>query len=202
MLNILQTKIAFADWVKENILNKIATRIVYNGDEETYLKLEVTDTLDLKDTFWILNITYIMRNIINKCCAGIHRKRNMRTHFTNAACGVTRHSYIAGMWRHSRINCKCLCRNKGDSRGTKNRFAYIVCWVKVLIWWSYNCDIYNIRWWSMEYVRKDTYQDRLANFMTDTKRAPSVNNYLINKIKVTSFNSTIRRATDALSKHR
>ena len=54
----------------------------------------------------------------------------------------------------------------------------------------------------MEYVRKDTYQDRLANFMTDTNRAPSVNNYLINKIKVTSFNSTIRRATDALSKHR
>ena len=50
MLNILQTKIAFADWVKENVLNKIATRIVYNGDEETYLKLEVTDTLDLKDT--------------------------------------------------------------------------------------------------------------------------------------------------------
>ena len=49
MLNILQTKIAFADWVKENVLNKIATRIVYNGDEETYLKLEVTDTLDLKD---------------------------------------------------------------------------------------------------------------------------------------------------------
>ena len=37
MLNILQTKIAFADWVKENVLNKIAIRIVYNGDEETYL---------------------------------------------------------------------------------------------------------------------------------------------------------------------
>ena len=50
MLNILQSKIAFADWVKENVLNKIATRIVYNGDEKIYLKLEVTDPLDLKDT--------------------------------------------------------------------------------------------------------------------------------------------------------
>ena len=50
MLNILYTKIAFTDWVKENVLNKIATKIMYNGDEETYLKLEVTDTLDLKDT--------------------------------------------------------------------------------------------------------------------------------------------------------
>ena len=45
MLNILHTKIAFVDWVKE-----IATKIVYDGDEETYLNLEVTDTLDLKDT--------------------------------------------------------------------------------------------------------------------------------------------------------
>ena len=35
MLNILQTKIAFAEWVKENVLNKIATRIVYKGNEET-----------------------------------------------------------------------------------------------------------------------------------------------------------------------
>ena len=50
MPNMLHTKIAFADWVKENVLNKIATKIVYNGDEETYLNLEVTDTLDLKDT--------------------------------------------------------------------------------------------------------------------------------------------------------
>ena len=50
MPNILHTKIAFADWVKENVLNKIATKIVYNGDEETYLNLEVTDNLDLKDT--------------------------------------------------------------------------------------------------------------------------------------------------------
>ena len=50
MLNILHTKIAFADWVKENVLNKITKKIVYNGNEETYLNLEVTDKLDLKDT--------------------------------------------------------------------------------------------------------------------------------------------------------
>ena len=50
MLNILQTKMDSADWVKENILSEIATRIVYNGDKETYLKLKVTDTLHLKDT--------------------------------------------------------------------------------------------------------------------------------------------------------
>ena len=50
MLNILHTKTAFADWVKENVLNKVVTKIAYNGDKETYLKLEVTDTLDLKDT--------------------------------------------------------------------------------------------------------------------------------------------------------
>ena len=50
MLNILHTKIAFVDWVKENVLNKIATRIVYNSDEEMYLNSEVTDTFDLKDT--------------------------------------------------------------------------------------------------------------------------------------------------------
>ena len=43
-------KIAFADWEKENILNKIATRIVYHIDEEICLKLEVIDTIDLKDT--------------------------------------------------------------------------------------------------------------------------------------------------------
>ena len=91
MLNILQTKIAFADWVNENVLNKIATRIVYNGAEETYLKLKVTDTQDLKDTVWTLNMMYIMRNIINKCCAGIYRKRNIRTHFTNTVCGVNKH---------------------------------------------------------------------------------------------------------------
>ena len=50
MLNILHTKTALADCVKENVLNKITIRIVYNGDKETCLKLEVTDTLDLKDT--------------------------------------------------------------------------------------------------------------------------------------------------------
>ena len=49
MLNILHTKIAFVDWVKENVLNKIATKIVYNGDKETYWYLEVTDTLEFKD---------------------------------------------------------------------------------------------------------------------------------------------------------
>ena len=54
----------------------------------------------------------------------------------------------------------------------------------------------------MEYASRDTYQDRLANFMTDTNRAPSINNYLINKIKVTSCYNTIKRATDPLSKHR
>ena len=64
----------------------------------------------------------------------------------------------------------------------------MICW--------YNCDIYNIRCWSMEYVSKDTYQNRIANFTTDTNRAPSINNYyLINKIKVTSFYNTIRSAT-------
>ena len=50
MLNTLHTKIAFADWVKENVFNKIATKIVYSGGEETYLKLEVNDSLDLKAT--------------------------------------------------------------------------------------------------------------------------------------------------------
>ena len=50
MLNILRTKMAFLGWVKENVLNKIATRILYNGEEEKYLKLEVSDTLDLKNT--------------------------------------------------------------------------------------------------------------------------------------------------------
>ena len=68
MLNILQTKIAFADLVKENVLNKIVTRIVYSGDKETCLKLEVADTLVLKDTLWILNMTYIMRNNLQVLC--------------------------------------------------------------------------------------------------------------------------------------
>ena len=34
-----------------------------------------------------------------------------------------------------------------------------------------------------------------------TNRVPSINNYLIKKIKVTSFYNTIRSATDALSVH-
>ena len=46
----------------------------------------------------------------------------------------------------------------------------------------------------MEDVSRDTYQDRLANFTTDTNRTPSINIYLINKIKVTSFYNTIRTA--------
>ena len=50
MRNLLHTKIGFDDWVKENVLNKIATKIVYNGDKQMYLNLEVTDTLDLKNT--------------------------------------------------------------------------------------------------------------------------------------------------------
>ena len=91
MLNILHTKIAFADWVKEKVLNKIVTKIVYNGDEETYLNLQVTDTLDLKDTLWTLHMTYVMGNIINKRRAGIYEIRNIRTHVTNTACGVNRH---------------------------------------------------------------------------------------------------------------
>ena len=54
----------------------------------------------------------------------------------------------------------------------------------------------------MEYVTRGTYQDRLANFMTDTNRVPSINNYLNSHMKVTSFNNMIRRAVDALSKHK
>ena len=54
----------------------------------------------------------------------------------------------------------------------------------------------------MEDVSRDTYQDRLSNFMTDINRTPSINIYLINKIKVTSFCNMIRRAMDALSKYR
>ena len=91
MLNILHTKKAFVDWVKENVLNKIATKILCNGCEETYLSLEVTDILDLKDTLWTLHMTYVMRNVVNKCCFGIYRKRNIRTHVMNTACGVNRY---------------------------------------------------------------------------------------------------------------
>ena len=47
MPNILQIEIAFADSVKENVINKITAIIVYNGDKKTCLKLEVSDTLDL-----------------------------------------------------------------------------------------------------------------------------------------------------------
>ena len=68
--------------------------------------------------------------------------------------------------------------------------------------WRCNCDIYDIRCWSMQDVSRDTYQDRLVNFTTDTNRTPRINIYLISKIKVTSFYNTIRRATDALSKYR
>ena len=83
MLNTLQIKIAFADLVKENVLNKIVTRIVYSGDKETCLKLEVTDTLVLKDTHFGCWTWHTLWETINKCCAGIYRKRNIRTHFTN-----------------------------------------------------------------------------------------------------------------------
>ena len=88
MRNLLHTKIAFDDWVKENVLNKIATKIVYNGDKQMYLNLEVTDPLDLKNTLRTLHMTYVMRNIINKRCAGIYRKGNIRAHVTNTECGV------------------------------------------------------------------------------------------------------------------
>lgn len=50
MLDILLTKIVFADSVKDNVLNKTASRIVYTNDEKKCLKLEVTDFLDWKDT--------------------------------------------------------------------------------------------------------------------------------------------------------
>ena len=52
MLNSLQTKRALTDRVREKILNKIATRIVYNGEKDTYVKLEVADTLDVKDIYF------------------------------------------------------------------------------------------------------------------------------------------------------
>ena len=37
----------------------------------------------------------------------------------------------------------------------------------------------------MEYVSRDTCQDRFVSFTTDTDRAPIINNYLTNKVKVT-----------------
>ena len=33
-------------------------------------------------------MTFIMRNIINKCFDGIYRRRNIKTHLTNMAYGV------------------------------------------------------------------------------------------------------------------
>ena len=33
----------------------------------------------------------------------------------------------------------------------------------------------------MEYFSRDTCQDRFVNSMTDTDRAPGINNYLANK---------------------
>ena len=54
----------------------------------------------------------------------------------------------------------------------------------------------------MKYVSRDTKQDRLLNSTTDNNRVSSINNYLINKIKVTPFYNTRRRATEVLSKHR
>ena len=50
----------------------------------------------------------------------------------------------------------------------------------------------------MEDVGRDTYRDRL---MAGTSRAPSINIYIINKSKGTSFYNMIRRAMDGLSKH-
>ena len=92
MLNILHTKIAFADWVKENILNKIATKIVYKGEGRNILKLRSNWHFRLeRHTLWSLHMMYIVRNITKKWCAGIYRKRNIRTGVTNMACGVNRY---------------------------------------------------------------------------------------------------------------
>ena len=52
---------------------------------------------------------------------------------------------------------------------------------------------------SIEDISRDTYEDRLVNFTTDTNSTQSINIYHINKIKFTSFYNTIRRAIDALS---
>ena len=54
--------------------------------------------------------------------------------------------------------------------------------------------------WKALDVRR--YRDRLAKFTTGTSRTPSINIYIINNIKGTSFYNTIRRAMDCLSKHR
>ena len=37
---------------------------------------------------------YIVRNITKKWCAGIYRKRNIRTDVTNTACGVNRYNTL------------------------------------------------------------------------------------------------------------
>ena len=89
MLNISQTKIAFADWEKEDVLNKSATRILYNGDEGTWLKLEVTETLNVKGTHvgrWT------SRTLWEKL---LYRKMNIWTHFTNMLYVVNRRKYVA-----------------------------------------------------------------------------------------------------------
>ena len=39
MPNILQIEIAFADSVKENVINKITTIIVHNGDKKNLLEI-------------------------------------------------------------------------------------------------------------------------------------------------------------------
>ena len=52
----------------------------------------------------------------------------------------------------------------------------------------------------MEYVSRDTCQDRFVNFTTDNDRAPIINNYLTNKIKVTPFCNTIGRTAKAGAK--
>ena len=52
MLIILQNKIAFADWVKENVLNKIATRFVYNGNKKKMLKIRNSWHFRLESHTW------------------------------------------------------------------------------------------------------------------------------------------------------
>ena len=76
-------------------------------------------------------------------------------------------------------------------------FAELKCWYA-----STTVTFYNIRCWSMEYVSRDTCQDRFVNFTADTDRPPIINNYLANQMKVTPFCSTITRITDTFSKHR
>ena len=136
MLNILQTKIAFADWIKENILSRI------NCSKNCIQRWR-----KIRSNWHFRLETYVVRNMINKRCAGIYRKMNIWTW----------HMVLRD------INTLRICKDttwitviqQKYRLGTLNRFAYIVCWVKVLIWW-YSCDIYNINWWSMECVSRDT----------------------------------------------